>query len=65
MSRVLVNGDVAWDRNRLPTEQEAMKILGVYIKDEINPEAAIALSAGIDVVCDGTRFTVELNGEGK
>ena len=51
--------------NHLPTEAEAMELMGYYVHGPIDPEVAIALSVGINVKVGGKHFEVYLDGDEK
>lgn len=60
MSKIIFDKETIWDRKRLPTEWEAMKLINKYAPGYGNIDAATALSAGIEVHTKYGIFYVEL-----
>lgn len=62
MARILFNGNVVWDKPYLPNEKRAANLLQTYA-NIVCPEAAEALSIGIDVKTGENWFRVKLSSD--
>lgn len=59
MAKIYFDGSLIWDKNRLPKEEEASRIIAAHA-GYVNEEMASALSCGIEVRTRAGKFVVIL-----